>query len=293
MAPIRRSDPVAPLTPGKAHTGEKGGRSRGEKVRVDPSSDPGWDDYGLPPVDVEIPDDARDLDRDVQAYHRELRTLRRRARAGRLVRPLGRRGMLIPLIAGCLALTLLSGTLLTIIAGHQVPPAPLKTSATASRSPSPGSPRNTLLPNARVTVDGKQVRLRTLVPAVLAWVPQYCGACLIVLKQLTKQAAQAHVQVYLVGTDGAVPELPALAAQVSLPASRVVNDTTNALGIAYSPMGLTAILADGDGRVGDVVKDLPDGDQRLVAELPSLASSVQRSPAGTTGPPTQPAPQAS
>jgi hypothetical protein len=236
---------------------------------------------------VEIPDDARDLERDVLAYHRELRTLRRRARARRLAGPMSRRGLLIPLIASCLALTLLSGTLLTLIAGHHAA-APVKTSATASQTPSPtslGEP----LPNAKVTVDGKVVGLRTLVPAVLAWVPQAC-ACLAALKQLTRQAAEAHVQVYLVGTDPVLPELPSLAQQVGQPVSRVVNDSSNALGPVYSPIGLTAILADGDGRVDDVVKDLQPGDQRVVADLPSLASSAQRT---STAPPTRPAPQAS
>ena len=63
---------------------------------------------------IEVPDDARDLDRDVQAYHRELRALRWRRRTRWLVVPLGRDGMVLPLLAGCLALTLLAGTLLTV-----------------------------------------------------------------------------------------------------------------------------------------------------------------------------------
>jgi hypothetical protein len=254
------------------------------EVRVDPSSDPGRDEYGLPPVDVEIPDDARDLDRDVQAYHRELRVLRRRAQVKRLSRPLGRR-MLIPLIAGCLALTLLSGTLLSVVAGHQVTPVPVKTPAASSRSSSPAS-REGQLPDAQVVVDGKTVRLRTLVPAVLAWIPQYC-TCLAALKQLRKQAAQARVVIYLVGTGRVTPELPSLAAQIGQPSTRLVNDTTDALGLTYSPMGLTAILANSDGQVG-VVKDLVPGDRRLVGQLPSLASSGNVSP-----PPSQPVPQAS
>ena len=79
--------------------------------------DPGWDEYGLPPVDIEIPDDARELDRDVQAYHRELRAQRWRARTRLLRGPLGRDGMVLPLLAGCLALTLLAGTLLTVFNG--------------------------------------------------------------------------------------------------------------------------------------------------------------------------------
>ena len=37
------------------------------------ASGPGRDDGGLPPVNIVIPDDARDLDRDVLAYRRELR----------------------------------------------------------------------------------------------------------------------------------------------------------------------------------------------------------------------------
>ena len=81
--------------------------------------DPERDDFGLPPVDIEIPDDARELDRDVQAYHRELRAQRRRLRARRLHRPLTRDGMVLPLLAGCLVLALISGTLLTLFSAGQ------------------------------------------------------------------------------------------------------------------------------------------------------------------------------
>ena len=91
-----------------AHAGE---------MRVNIGGDPGRDDYGLPPVDIEIPDDARELDRDVQAYHRELRAQRWRRRTRRLQGPLTRDGMVLPLLAGCLALTLLAGTLLTVFSG--------------------------------------------------------------------------------------------------------------------------------------------------------------------------------
>src|SRR5260370_41745465 len=88
-----------------AHAGE---------MRVNTGGDPGRDDYGLPPVDIEVPDDARELGRDVQAYYRELRSLRRRILARKLYGPLARDGMVLPLLAGCLALTLLAATLLTV-----------------------------------------------------------------------------------------------------------------------------------------------------------------------------------
>ncbi|MGH3155751.1 MAG: hypothetical protein ACRDNF_04110 [Streptosporangiaceae bacterium] len=258
---------------------------------MDPSSDPGRDEYGLPPVDVQIPDDARDLDRDVQAYHRELKALRRRTRVRRITRPLGRRGMLIPLIAGCVALTLLSGTLLTLIAGHQVTPPRTRIPAAASPSSSPAILDGEDLPDVQVLVDGKQVKLRALIPAVLAWVPQPC-TCVAALKQLTQRAARAHVDVYLVGTHQGMTGVSALAKQVGQPPSRVVNDTTNALGLAYKPMGLTAILADSDGKVG-VVRDLTAGDPRLVASISSVSSPAAGGSASPSVPASQPAPQAS
>ena len=37
---------------------------------MNPGGGAGWDE---PPLDIQIPDDARELDRDVLAYHRELR----------------------------------------------------------------------------------------------------------------------------------------------------------------------------------------------------------------------------
>src|SRR5580700_4849640 len=86
---------------------------------VNAGGDPGRDDYGLPPVEIEVPDDARDLARDVLAYHRELRSQRRRRLARRLFGPLTKDGMVLPLLAGCLALTLVAATLLTVFTARQ------------------------------------------------------------------------------------------------------------------------------------------------------------------------------
>ena len=104
--------------------------------------DPERDDFGLPPVDIEIPDDARELDRDVQAYHRELRALRRRQRAGRLRGPLNRDRMALPLLAGCLILALITSTLLIMFAADQtgVPQAP-RPPVTHAPAPEQADPR--------------------------------------------------------------------------------------------------------------------------------------------------------
>ncbi len=81
---------------------------------MNPGGEPERDDTGLPPVDIEIPDDARELDRDVQAYHRELRAERRRMRRSHLHGSLARDGVVLPVLACCLILALIAGTLLTI-----------------------------------------------------------------------------------------------------------------------------------------------------------------------------------
>jgi hypothetical protein len=106
---------------------------------VNVGGEPERDDFGLPPVDIEIPDDARELDRDVQAYHRQLRAQRRRTRLRRLCGPLARDGMVLPLLAGCLVLALVSGTLLTLFSAGQagVPGLPKRLAA----SPATGRPK--------------------------------------------------------------------------------------------------------------------------------------------------------
>ncbi len=71
-------------------------------------------------MNIVIPDDARELDRDVLAYRRELRARRRRQRTMRLFGPLRRRGIggqaaILPLIATCVALSMLAGAMLSVM----------------------------------------------------------------------------------------------------------------------------------------------------------------------------------
>jgi hypothetical protein len=108
-------------------------------VRVNPGGDGGWDDS---PLGIRIPDDARDLERDVLAYHREQRALRRR-RALRRFFPAG--AGVMPLIASILAVCLVAGMMLsvfTISAGDTThkPATPATTGAPAARATSSVSP---------------------------------------------------------------------------------------------------------------------------------------------------------
>jgi hypothetical protein len=103
---------------------------------VNPGGEPERDDTGLPPVDLEVPDDARDLDRDVQAYYREQRAWRRQQRGRRLRGSLARDGILLPLLACCLILALITGTLLTVFTAtsDQIVPGPAGGKAAARPS---------------------------------------------------------------------------------------------------------------------------------------------------------------
>jgi len=232
---------------------------------VNPGSEPDRDDFGLPPVDIEIPDDARELDRDVQAYQRELRALRRRQRASRLRGPLTRDGMVLPLLAGCLILALITSTLLIMFAADQTGmpelPGHTATPSAAPKHPTSQPPAGKIggpLPSGQIVVEGQRVPLRTVTAsmgAVLALIPRNCR-CAAVLRQLGARAGQAHVAVYLVGTADVIQQVLQLAAQAGQTSARVAKDVSNVLGTTYGQSGVTAILVRSDGIVASVVGSL-------------------------------------
>jgi hypothetical protein len=245
---------------------------------VNLGGEPERDDSGLPPVDIEIPDDARELDRDVQAYRRELRALRRRQRRMRLHAPLTRDGVVLPLLASCLVLALIAGTLLTVFTagpnGDVLPGATggghsLAASATSRpSSPATGSgsavgPRNSdspiaatskqRLPSSSIVYDGKPVALTSLLEdhhsLVIALVPVTC-ACVAAVQRLVTQAQNAGLETYLVSATGQLSKIQKLAPHV--PKAVIAEDESDALYRAYPPRGLTALLVHPGGQVGTV-----------------------------------------
>jgi hypothetical protein len=254
-------------------------------VRVDVGGDPGRDDYGLPPIDVVIPDDARELDRDVQAYQRELRAQRRRRRARRLRGPLTRDGMVLPLLAGCLILALITSTLLIMFAADQTgmpSSGPLRPSSLARHHrptpvrsrPAVGQPGGLL--SATVIIGGRPVSVRAITaarPSVLALIPFAC-TCAPALHLLRVQAAQAHVALYLVGTGGDQKQVALLAKLAGQSPDRVAEDVHNVLGRSYGQLGLTAILVGRGGVMYRVVPFIsPSRGQNLAASLRQLAAA--------------------
>jgi hypothetical protein len=252
-------------------------------VRVDVGGDPGRDDYGLPPIDVVIPDDARELDRDVQAYQRELRAQRRRQRARRLRGPLTRDGMALPLLAGCLILALITSTLLIMFAAdqtgmpdqgtHGVAGPPAKHQPTTAPSRPAAGKLGGPLPNTMIVLGGRHVPVRAITaagPSVLALIPVDC-ACAPALRELRAQAAQAHVALYFVGTGGDQKHVAQLATQVGQSPARVAEDTRGVLAITYGQLFLTAILVSPDGSVAYIQPGIPSQGLNLESKLRQLA----------------------
>jgi hypothetical protein len=257
---------------------------------VNPGGEPGRDEGGLPPVDVDIPDDARELDREVLAYHREQRALRRRARWARLLGPLHQHGAILPLIASCVALSMLAGTLLSVfsispaaapVLSHSASPGansganPGATSGTSSgASPFRPAPEASRLPLGTVYVSGKATAVRGLVRAVLVLVPRSCR-CQQAVQQVTTQAARAGVRrVYFVGTADRMTDVTQLTRTAGLGTAVAVKDATNVLGAAYHPAGLTIVLVQADATTS-VRRHLVAGQFQLEDQLRQLGTTGQ------------------
>lgn len=112
--------------------------------------EPGRDDGKLPPVNVEIPDDARELERDVIAYHREIRARRRRQRVRHALRPFLNPNTAVPLIAIFAALSLIAGVLLSALTISPAS-APTRPTATAPARPHSSSTPRSSTPRAAHT----------------------------------------------------------------------------------------------------------------------------------------------
>ena len=233
--------------------------------------EPGHDDYGLPRVEIQVPDDARELYRDVQAYHRELRALRRQERSRRWRAPLWRSGLVVPVIAGFLVLAMLAGMVLTMFSAnpyfsaitgsqdgrpratqHSARPSAgsVKASGPAIATSTGAASRIPRLPAKTIFVSpSKRVWLPRLKAAALAIIPASCR-CGTMIRRLLAQAMSAGVKVYLVGTSGSrITALAGLAPASSESTAVFAIDDGNALKKAYQPRGLEILLVDSRGVV--------------------------------------------
>lgn len=216
------------------------------------------DDNGLPPVDMDIPDDARELDREIQVYHRELRWRRRRERWQTALLALRRLGVTAPLIGGALLVVAASVALLVLTT---------RPGAQSAQQPSGAQPRSVdagriggPLPDVPAMVGNTSRSLRALHPAVLVLVPARCQ-CEPALQNLTRQARTYGVPVYLVESGHAAPERDELADRLGEPGQRpvVVEERRGRLARSYGISGLTTVLVDRKGDVSTVLHAAESG----------------------------------
>jgi hypothetical protein len=240
------------------------------------TSSPGgsWDSddrfADLPPIDVEIPDDARELDEDVRRYRLEQRAARE---PGPLrPQPAMRRwtgyGISGPLLIALLLVVALAGAVTSLLNPREPPPrtaTPLATRATAA----PGRP-GALLPTGRVRIAGVAVELRGLRPAVFALLPPAC-ACERELDELFARSRQYRLEPLFVAAGGGdAKQFRDLVARVGNGSAQPAEDIDGALRRAYEPRGLTIVLVRADGVVSAVHRGLP--------ELPRLQLDLARLP---------------
>jgi hypothetical protein len=194
----------------------------------------------------------------VLAYHREQRAKRRRERLVRMLGPLARlgfirNGTIFPVIATCVAMSMLAGALLSVVT---ISPA---SAPTVDRSPLATASANTTatLPEDLVKLNGGQVSARTLTRSVLVLIPSRCpvapgSECGAVLAGLARQAARAGVEVYFVynaAKNDGLADLATLTPRYGAGVARTVYDVTGMLFSDFQPDVVTALLVRGDDTV--------------------------------------------
>jgi hypothetical protein len=219
------------------------------------ASEPERDDGSLPPVNIVIPDDARELDRDVLAYRREMRALRRRQRRRRLLRPFngpgGGAAAIVPLLALCLAIALVGGSLLAVLTTG---PTEQDSTLTPSATPHPTGSATALttLPAGSLRLEGRTTEpVRSLVSSAIVLVPDDCE-CGPSLVRLAGQAHAAGARVFFVGSGAPSAQLVAETAEAH---AVEAEDADRVLTDAYHPAGLTVLLVFSDA-TAEVRKNL-------------------------------------
>jgi hypothetical protein len=254
-----------------------------------------------------VPDDASELEPDRQAWLSEQRTLRRRARARRLIftRRWERFGLSGPIVVLCLLVTGAVGALAIVFIPRPAPfpiAQPLSTAAvltipavstvTATSAPSPQvDVRGLVLPHATLTADAPTtdiagvtrdtVDLQELRPALLLLIPTDC-ACAATVGALYIQAREFQLTTWYLSADiadvpGAPRRLARLDADAGAGGARWAVDPEASAARAVAARGLTAVLVRADGVVTAVVRDISADAARVPALELDLAQLPHRS----------------
>ncbi len=223
-----------------------------------------------------VPDDASELDRDLQAWRREQKWRRRREFLDHFVfknghKDSGLSGMFLATVLIALAMLGASVSFLTL-RGAKTPPIAASLDLASPIAP-PGTPGG-LLPNVLLsTGEGTSFNVRDLRPALIVVVPVDC-ACDTTLASLSREAVINSVPVDLVGDNTQAVQIERLAGQMRPSNVRAFVDDTGDFVAAYAPRGLTIVPVHADGVTERVIRNYPAGG----ALGPSLADLKHRGP---------------
>ena len=213
---------------------------------------PGGIPAGAPIV---VPDDARELARDVAAWRREERWKRRRRVVERM---LGRRATSTRALSAPIIITLMIAAALlgaTLLFPGRTPeraptsPVPLVLAAPTSAQGIVGG----LVPDDALVGQTGATTARALRPALLAVAQSEC-ACTAALAHLAAEAADNGLTIYLIGSQASQAELNALAGSSSL-AVRVMVDQDSAITTTFAKGALTVVAVHADGVIEQIVNN--------------------------------------
>ena len=202
-------------------------------------------------IDPVVPDDIRELQPDVDAYHRELRSARRRERWQWLTgtRAWQRWSFPAGVLTGAFALAMVVFALLAVDGRSARPestPVPL-----ASPTAAVGT-KGGLLPDVSLTTTtGASISARSLRPALVVLLPLHCN-CNNVLTSLAGQAEEVQLRLVVIGPSQPDAEVAALPGQLHYADLVAAYDASGSLSSAYDASGVTTVILGRDGVVEDI-----------------------------------------
>ncbi len=204
-------------------------------------------------ADIVVPDDARELARDIAAWRREERWKRRRRTLERLVggRSSSTRALSAPIIITLLiAAALLGATLIFPGRTPDHPPTAPVPLVLAAPSAAPGTVGG-LVPDDALIGQTGTTTARALRPALLVVAQNEC-ACTDALAHLAGEAADNGLTIYLIGSKAQQPALNALAGSSS-ESVRVMTDQDSAITTVFAKGALTVVAVHADGVIEQIV----------------------------------------